>query len=1062
MAQLECLVDSPNKDSLAVIFIHGLNGDARGTWMLDEKDDSTLWPRWLVSDVDCSVWVLGYDAKLSSWQDNAMPLPDQGDSVLETLATEEGLKNRPLLLIGHSMGGLVIKTLIHHGLTKGVSRYESVIKRIRGISFVATPHNGSQLATLAKYTAVLLRTNPQVGNMQTHDAHLRSLNQQFLAYFNKKDTCVAVRTFAETKGVLIGKKVFGWNVGGTKLVVDPDSSEPHVPGEIAVRLPEDHSSICKLAKKGDQLYKSLLSFIKEDVFPKPQSLQQPDVEAVGKTRIHSDRLPTVKGDFFGRTAELKLLNEAWATTTTRIIQFIAPGGTGKTKLLRHWLDNTADIPVLIAWSFYSQGASEDKQTSATPFFSHAFEKLGSTRERFASEEDKGEHLAELLHGKRYVLVLDGLEPLQHGGAAMRGELKDRGIRQLLRQIARHSGGLCIITTRIAVHDLSDRKEPTVFSHDLQNLSVSDGVQLLQSLCVKGRADELSKAVTEYGCHALALNLLGNAIVNYLDGDVMRRDTLGELIEDEHGIARHAFKVMQAYQQWLQGTADLQLLFLLGLFDHPIETEVLQVLWQAGIPNLTKGIEEKAWKTAIRALREKHHLLSAHGDDEDTLDCHPLIREYFGSQLKKQHPQAWQQAHKYLYEYYKALPEKELPDTLEEMQPLFSAVAHGCAAGLHQQAFDEVYWPRIQRKNEYFMHKKLGAFSDDLAIVAHFFTTPWHTPAMGLTEGEQAVMLSRAGFCLRALGRLREALEPMQANIEMNLKWESWKNAAPNASNLSELQLTLGRVGVAVESGARSSRYADQSGEWAHRMGKRATHADALHQAGDTAAALALFREAEQLLQEHQPEYPRIYSLSGFRYCDLLLSQGSTAEVLERAEQTSEWAKQYLGLLDVALDQLTLGRAHLQRAVEEAPSNLTLSWKVQMQEAAYWLEQSVDGLRAAGTMDKLPLGLLARAALHRHTRDFGKAQKDLQEVFDIAEGSGMRLFLTDYHLEMARLMVAEEEVKLPQENEQDRKELLRQHVRKAEKLIYETGYHRRDKELADLQVQVNELLKKKLG
>ena len=59
-----------------------------------------------------------------------------------------------------------------------------------------------------------------------------------------------------------------------------------------------------------------------------------------------------------------------------------------------------------------------------------------------------------------MLVLDGLEPLQHGGAAMRGELKDKAIRQLLRQLARHPCGLCIITTRIALHELSDRDAPT--------------------------------------------------------------------------------------------------------------------------------------------------------------------------------------------------------------------------------------------------------------------------------------------------------------------------------------------------------------------------------------------------------------------------------------------------------------------------------------------------------------------------------------------------------------------------------------------------------------------------
>ena len=649
-------------------------------------------------------------------------------------------------------------------------------------------------------------------------------------------------------------------------------------------------------------------------------------EAPKKTQItiHSDRLPTVKGGFFGRSAELQLLNDAWANTTTRIIQFIAPGGTGKTKLLRHWLNHTANIPVLFEWSFYAQGSSEDKQTSATPFFSHAFAKLGSTRERFASEEDKGEHLAELLRGKRYVLVLDGLEPLQHSSAAMRGELKDKAIRQLLRQLVRHPCGLCIITTRIAVHELSDRDAPTVIRHDLQNLRVEGGIQLLQSLGVKGSAAELGKAVREYGGHALALSLLGNVLRLRHQGDVRQRDTLKALVKATgNRDSRHAFKVMQAYAEWFAGEPELALLHLLGLFDHPIGQDVLQMLWDAQIPHLTAGIDEDDWLEAIASLREEHHLLSQHDSGGD-LDCHPLIREYFGGQLQTQQPQAWQQAHERLYEYYKALPENPLPDTLEEMQPLFSAVAHGCAAGLHSQALDEVYWPRIQRSGENYLCAKLGAFSDDLATVAHFFTTPWHTPAAGLQERWQAGVLNWAGFRLRALGRLREALEPMQASLDMLVKQEDWKQAGGQASNLSELQLTLGDVAQAVENGARSSRYADQSGELFQRMGSRTTHADALHQVGDTAAALALFREAEQFQQEDQPAYPRLYSLPGFRYCDLLLMLGSTAEVLERAEYSIEIAKQNRWLLDIALDQLTLGRAHLQQAVEETPPSLPLS------------------------------------------------------------------------------------------------------------------------------------------
>ncbi|QTR53091.1 TIR domain-containing protein [Thiothrix unzii] len=826
------------------------------------------------------------------------------------------------------------------------------------------------------------------------------------------------------------------------------------------------------------------------------------------TTIHSDRLPTVKGGFFGRTAELQLLNNAWSgatptttvetqnlaslptpptppttSTTTRIIQFIAPGGTGKTKLLRHWLDHTADIPVLIAWSFYSQGSSEDKQTSATPFFSHALAKLGSTRERFASEEDKGDHLAELLHGKRYVLVLDGLEPLQHGGAAMRGELKDKAIRQLLRQLARHPCGLCIITTRITLHELSDRDAPTVIRHDLQNLTAVDGIQLLQSLGVTGSAAELGKAVGEYGGHALALSLLGNAVRRYLGGGILRRDTIRELNDGSGQLEHHAFKVMRAYETWLAGTAELKVLYLLGLFDHPIDQPVLDVLLQARIPGLTAAPqpkrgwlskwfgksqpaalsqqEQREWNQAVLALREEHHLLSQHDSGGD-LDCHPLIREYFGGQLQTQQPQAWQQAHERLYEYYKALPKNPLPDTLEEMQPLFSAVAHGCAAGLHQQALLEVYWSRINRESESFLEKKLGAFSDNLATIAHFFTTPWHTPAAGLTEEVKPFVLNWAGFHLRALGRLHEALEPLLVSLNDYVQQADWRRASMAASNLSELQLTLGDVAQAVESGARSSRYADQSGDMFWRIGGRTTHADALHQAGDTAAALALFREAEQLQQESQPSSPRLYSLRGFQYCDLLLTQGSTAEVLERAEQTLEWVTRAgQDVLSAALDQLTLGRAHLQQLL--LPSTSGAKRRAQAAgvraggEGLHWLDQAVAGLRAAGTLHRLPWGLLARAALHRHTHDFARARQDLQEVFDIADGSGMRLHLTDYHLEMARLLVAEEKEGVCNTPLQGTADVgaycirpLQYHIAEAERLIAATGYHRRDKELLELQ------------
>ena len=840
------------------------------------------------------------------------------------------------------------------------------------------------------------------------------------------------------EGVVISQTLYNGYYQNTKFVpLLPEGGDfAHVPLSLQAystyTLPSDY----------DNLYRYLTGQ-PEHIAPAvgKQRVMAPANAPTSATRIHSDRLPTVKGGFFGREAELKMLNEAWQQdNATHIIQFIAPGGTGKTKLLRHWLDETKGIDALIAWSFYSQGASEDKQTSASPFFSHIFKKLGATQTSFDNDEDKGEYLAELLCERRCVLVLDGLEPMQYADNANRGDLKDRALRALLKSLAGRNTGLCIITTRIAVHELSDRDAACVISHNLENLAPADGVKLLQSLGVKGQPAELNKAVNEYGRHALALNLLGNVLRLRYKGDVRKRDTLKALVNPTgNKDSRHAFKVMQAYAEWFAEEPELNLLHLLGLFDHPIEQEVLQVLWDAQIPSLTADIDEDDWLEAIDGLREEHHLLSQH-DNSNDLDCHPLIREYFGKQLKDQQPTAWQQAHETLYHYYIALPEKELPDTLEEMRPLFSAVAHGCAAGLHQQALYKVYWTRIRREGDNYICKKLGAFSDDLAAVAHFFTTQWHTPAAGLTDSAKTAFLNFAGFRLRAIGRLREALEPIQENIEMNLRQGHLKGAAANASNLSELQLTLGDIEKAELSGQRSVDYADQSGDWQSRLANRTTHADALHQAGETTRAHTMFREAEQLQRESQAGYKLMYSLWGFRYCDLLLTQSSeneslVTEVMERAKYALILSEKHvgkgLGLSDIGLDKLSLGCAHLQQR--------------DFSKATRWLNQAVTSLRASGHQDYLPRGLITRAALHRHTQNFTFAHKDLQEVHDIAEPSGMRLFLTDYHLEMARLLLAQ------QANDDE----IQHHIQAATQLIEATGYNRRLPELQALRLSLTQ-------
>lgn len=89
-------------DRPALVFVHGLGGELIDTWRHEASPREDCWPHWVGRDCGCDTWALGYDADLSAWQDQAMPLPDQGDQIADLLATKRDLKDRRLVLIGHS------------------------------------------------------------------------------------------------------------------------------------------------------------------------------------------------------------------------------------------------------------------------------------------------------------------------------------------------------------------------------------------------------------------------------------------------------------------------------------------------------------------------------------------------------------------------------------------------------------------------------------------------------------------------------------------------------------------------------------------------------------------------------------------------------------------------------------------------------------------------------------------------------------------------------------------------------------------------------------------------
>jgi tetratricopeptide (TPR) repeat protein len=876
-------------------------------------------------------------------------------------------------------------------------------------------------------------------------------------------------------------------------------------------------------------------------------------------------------ELIGREDETKLLNDAWQKVLRvekggpHVLTFVALGGEGKTSLVAKWAAELAhqDWPgcdAAFAWSFYSQGTREQMSASSDLFLKEALTFFGDDADKeFAASNagafEKGQRLARIVGQRRSLLILDGLEPLQYAPTSPTsptpGQLKDQGIAALLKGLAAASHGLCVVTTRYSLPDLRAFWQTSAPEVKLLRLSRAAGVHLIQSFGVKGsllrnipfrdgreQVNEFEKLVEDVQGHALTLNLLGTYLRDAHAGDIRKHDLvkLGEADAEEQG--GHAFRVMEAYEREFEREGDkgqraLAVLRLLGLFDRPLTSDCLGALLQApAIPELTEplvDLTQAQRNLAFKRLEDARLVTMNRGASGalDTLDAHPLLREYFATRVKRGgfwpwilrkllhrvFPRmgiaspTWRAAHRRLYEYLCANTSEGDQPTLEDLEALYQAVAHGCQAGLQREANAKVFYARIRHGAEAYSLKKLAAFGSDLGGIASFFESRWSRVSSEISQANQAWYLNEAAFCLRALGRLAEALEPMRNGAAMAkgaaekatdglTRLHQSKEAAIRASNLSELELTLGELAGAVEDAEQSVTYADRSRNAGMRLIMRATHADALHQAGRRAESERRLREAEQIQAECQPDYPLLYSLRGFQYCDLLLAASERAAwqlvvagvwdpgrlefrklqalslsaapttldgntdhsktgvadpgynetcraVYERATKTLKYYQHgnWASVLEIALDHLTLVRAALYAAILKGSEfRLTTSNPSHIAPA-------VAALRRAGVQEMLPRGLMTRAWLRFLTGariGSESAQDDLDEAWEIAERGPMRLHMADIHLHRARLFFCE--AQYPWESPQA-------DLAAAEKLINNCGYHRRDEELAHAKAAI---------
>jgi tetratricopeptide (TPR) repeat protein len=883
----------------------------------------------------------------------------------------------------------------------------------------------------------------------------------------------------------------------------------------ATQTPNSSNPLSELKPEAqERVFHQLATAIAEELSHVALRELLPSGEPLGDDHIYLDRLlltrtsGTREEKLIGREQELALLDLALAQLPIAIVSLVAWGGVGKTMLVQHWLQRLQregwfGARRVYAWSFYSQGTKEDRQASEDTFLAHALEWFGVQCDPTLSPWDKGRLLADAIARERALLILDGIEPLQYPPGPMGGQLRARGVQSLLKHLARKANttehrGLCLVTTREPLTDLADfQRRPdaawgSLLRVDLGNLTEEAGAALLHhagakragSAEIKADDTELLAASREVDGHALTLNLLGRFLARAHGGDIRRRDLVKFEEADRTEQGGTTFKMLAAFEDWFAksgefGACQLSVLRMLGLFDGPADAGCIAALRKppviAGLtdPLFTTRLDASTGQATVQSLLDESWntvtsfladfglvLIQADTDSQEyLLDCHSLIREYFGNNLPDELTESRCRGHHRLFEHLVNLS-SENPRNWGELQSAFAAVYHGCKAGRFGECL------KLEEKVFHQCRFYFGANSALLSAVSCFFEDPWDRVSATLSAEEQTAVRGSAAFCLRELGRIDESSQLTEALRNQCLRNNDWESVIAQTNSLCDDKVYLGHLQEALGDMDRTLRTVwhqrpIRQGLRVRMIGRRAY---ILHQMGKLEEALDEFRHAEaiQFPRLDAQACPVLYSIGGFWFCGALLDEielaanqpganrNSLAEncegVIDRARTSYSWTSDSVtgggGFRPVRtfggrvlagwLDHLTIGRALFMQQRLKGEDNQSEPLEI--------VDMAVNGLREL-SRPFLGIALHLRAQILLANNYSTRAKEDLDEAWDIAERGPMQLHMVDIHLHRARLFFRERPY--PWRSPQD-------DLAAARRLIEQCSYWRRKEELEDTE------------
>jgi hypothetical protein len=398
-------------------------------------------------------------------------------------------------------------------------------------------------------------------------------------------------------------------------------------------------------------------------------------------------------NFVGRKEMLETITDWYKNPEVQIGALIGWGGVGKSAIVRKWYDTLESNAIkpdgIFWWGFQRNAYLEQFLNALLRYVSQG----QIEPETIKSTWEKTERIKEYIHQGTYLIILDGLEQMQKSASGDEfGKMIHHEFPELLHYLADVPKGLCLVTTRYPLKDLDAWHEHSYNNLSLIDLSIPDSLLMLRSRGVNGSDAEMIEVINRYKGHALSLASVAGYLNRYYDGDIKQAPEVEFILGDRERfedvnklLGKYAEKMSESERIFLNIFSlfrqEITEKEFAGVFRHEIEgtkfNDVLIKMSELDFRDLIDGLVD--WR------------LISYDETKGSYATHPLIKGYFESDFDEKIKKL---CHKRIYQYFgEYAPEQ--PETLEEMQPLFEQVYHGCAARLYDEVYQSIYKKKLE-------------------------------------------------------------------------------------------------------------------------------------------------------------------------------------------------------------------------------------------------------------------------------------------------------------------------------------------------------------------------------